>query len=619
MNSKRIFGLIYKSDQDFEGISESVRGFSIKNDLFMSKATKGKNYFFYEFSLVKEDTNKRNKKRNAIILMDGNILNSEKLLRKFNYPYSEDKNLLERLYFKDKNKWQNYLRGNFSISIFDIDEGRLEIIRDHIGTKPLFYIDTDKYFAFASEIKFLELIPNISLSPNKRKILQYLCQYKENSEDTFYEEIFSVSPSTKLIFKNGRIKFERFNYLDEEGPKYDKYNFTEAKSKLRELLIDSIEERASKSNKVACLISGGLDSSAIYASAQNSSIRNDLKTFSMNFYDSEGKPKICDESFYQNKLVDKTKKEHKSIEYKCHSPYVNVDEWLKRYDQPFDLANAYLYQRLYESINKTSKIDILLDGVDGDSVVSHGWERFKELFYLKTIFIFFKEILLFSKKHNYHEYLPNKSILRRFLVPLLKEIRLLSPLFWFKSQLFPKQKPKNRIVKSQFLKEIDFKETYDFSRNYLSHKEKMRNPLAESSFTNINILFFNYGISQESPFFDIRVVNLCTSLPSSFKLKNGESRYILRQSFRNLIPKEILNRYSKSNLTHNFIDSISENDFTMIEKEINTVHSLIEKEIDIQTLRSELEELKKGNKSERSSMSIWCFYLVNRWLKQIGN
>ena len=100
---------------------------------------------------------------------------------------------------------------------------------------------------------------------------------------------------------------------------------------------------------------------------------------------------------------------------------------------------------------------------------------------------------------------------------------------------------------------MNMKETYDFNRNFLVMIKSYQTPLIEQGFINPNILLHEHGITQLSPFFDKRVTDLCLSFPSNFKLRHGSSRYILRETFKDFLPKKIINRFSKSNLSENFI------------------------------------------------------------------
>ena len=96
-------------------------------------------------------------------------------------------------------------------------------------------------------------------------------------------------------------------------------------------------------------------------------------------------------------IVSNKKNPIQQIQIGQSSPYTNVEKYLDRYDQPFELANVYLFEKLYETAH-SKKIDYIYDGVDGDLVVSHGWERFKELFNVVNFPRFIYELNMFSKK-----------------------------------------------------------------------------------------------------------------------------------------------------------------------------------------------------------------------------
>ena len=63
-----------------------------------------------------------------------------------------------------------------------------------------------------------------------------------------------------------------------------------------------------------------------------------------------------------------------------------------------------IYLKNYINTLQKRDEDALFDGIEGDVVISHGWERFRELFKFHSILNFFYELGMFSKKHNYEEY-----------------------------------------------------------------------------------------------------------------------------------------------------------------------------------------------------------------------
>lgn len=576
---------------------------------------KGKKYLFSE--LASKSKYSKHTQKEIIILLDGKIDNFNELRTELSLQANDQKELIIELYKLYPKSFEKFLIGNFAIAVFDKHLEKIILIRDHFGTKPLYYSQRDKCISFSSEIKFLLKIDPSLETPNLEKILNFLCQSKPNHEQTFFQEILSLPPSSKLIFSKDIFLIEEYQHYKDYSFKGN--NFKQAKKEFKALLKKACDSKIDKKANNAVQISGGLDSTVINAILEEFKLES-LKSFSWNFSNEKNNALACDETYFQELIVSNEKK-HKQIQIGSCSPYKNVEKYLDRYDQPFELANVYLYEKLYETA-QSENIDYIYDGVDGDLVVSHGWERFKELFNIVDFPVFLYELRMFSKKHDYSEY-SKSNLFKMFLRPLVKENFFLNYLLRikniFKKKDTNKKQQRKLIVKKDFLKKINLHEPYSFKRNYQPHSEKIKNKFLESAFINIDILFFNYNILQVSPFFDKRFVDFCVSLPSKMKLNHGESRYILRESFKELIPTEVYKRFSKSNLTENFINNISNKDFAEIKNEIDNVHPLIFPYIDIEFLKNEYEQLLQRSMKESTSMNIWNFYQVNKWLKHNFN
>ncbi|MBL6694065.1 MAG: hypothetical protein ISP94_04285 [SAR86 cluster bacterium] len=608
MSSKRIFGVYFKDHSiDLIKLEKNINQFLKKNDLFINQKYTSLNFIGYEFSL-KETENFENYK-NGFLSLDGIITNADDLKEKFNIPFTSQQNIINYLADNVEN-FERYLLGNYSIAIYNQPNDTVKIFRDHFGTKPLFYHNSKSFFTFGSEIKLIKCINEFVASPNKKRISQYLCQYKESEKDTFYEDVFSLPPSHYCLKTRGNINSKKYNHFKDysfEGSSLDEA-INELKSRLEKSTSNYLKLLKGKH---AVLLSGGLDSSCIYKIIEKK-IRSTPSSLSENFYDQNGRPLSCDESEFQE-LIHKRSKNHKKIEFKNQSPFDYVDKWLEKYDEPFNLANAYIYEEVYKT-SKDMDIKILFDGVDGDQVVSHGWERLYELFKINTFFTFIYEFFYFIRKHDYSDH-TKTSLTKIFLYPLLRKNIFLKNLFWFKDRFRPK-KNRNKIVKKDKIMKYGFEENYDFFRNYRPHSEKLKNPLISVAFSNLNILYFNYGVNQASPFFDKKVVDLCITLPSEFKLCNGESRYVLRKAFEDIIPEKIIKRFKKANLTENFSKKITLEDHKKIKKEINNMHPILDEFIDMEILREEFKKFQTKVLDDRVNMNIWNFYLVNKWLNK---
>lgn len=609
MNGSRIFGYLTKNKTGLEKLSDSISNNAINQGLNKNFEIIEETKLFLSFTLA-QPLNHEDilAKKKIYVLLDGNITNKQSLKEEFNLKGTTDKEIIAELYAANM-AVENLLLGSYTVIIYDKVNESTSIFRDALGTKPLYLAISKSFFAFSSEIKYLKNIKNLKLTPNKDKIIQYLCQYNDDPSRTFYNEIISAKPGHIYKYQNGTLKQKEYNHYKDYFFKGD--TFEDAKQELLDALTAAVKKSLENSCNEAVLLSGGLDSCVVYKTTEKIKKEN-VTSISKNFYDRNGNFLDCDESYYQ-RIIHENSPKHIEISFKNQSPYQHVDIWLSRFDQPFEFANAYLMEETYKVAN-SKNIDCLIDGVDGDLVISHGWERFKELFTLQSMVTFNDEMNKFLNKHDYNNY-TKASLRKMFISPLLRNNPILSPLYKIKDLFFQKNNTfNNRIIKRNILEKANFIETYDFNRNYLPHSEKIKNPLIQVSFVNNNILFFKYGIEKKSPFFDKKIVDLCVSLPSEMKLKNGESRYILREAFSEIIPREIKERFTKSNLTENFLDKITERDIKNIEHEIENPHEFIKDIIDLDILESEFTNFINKKKSERGNMNIWNYYLTNKWL-----
>lgn len=600
----RIFG-IYSENKTIsvpKGFYELVN----KENLYVNNQFTDKGLYTCEISKKKKDSSKGLNH----ICIDGAILNFDELKQEYGKNFLTQKDFLNYIYHKKPSKWPRYINGSLSASIYDKDKKKLSILRDHFGSKPLYYYDSEDVFVFASEIKYILSVVQKKMTPNTKKISQYICQYKENNYETFYNEIYSIPPSHNLeITKNG-LKINKFEFFKDYSFKGN--NINQASLELRNILKKAIENCLNQNKKTGILVSGGLDSSAIYAISKKLNNTYDAIPVTMNFYDLNGNLLACDESEFQDELLKDDKKIN--IQFKQQSPFEVVDFYLDVFDQPTNLANIYLWDETYRKAS-LSGISGLIDGFDGDNIFSHGWYRFNELFKISKIFIFFKELYLFDKNHTYDEY-TSRPMWKKILMPLIKNTFFFKP-FVLLRNLFNRKKRISRVIKKDILRTIPFEEIYDEMKMFKKHEEFLANPNIDLAFTNLNILAFKYGINQQSPLFDLSVTEFCKSLPSHMKLKNGVSRNIIREVMKDDLPNKILNRFTKANLTENFMRKVSKEDLNNIENEILNIHPLIEHSIDKDLLMKEFILFKKLGKNEKVLMNIWCFYQANKWLKKM--
>ena len=157
----------------------------------------------------------------------------------------------------------NKFNGEWALAILDKFEETLIICRDGIGYKPCYIFEDNNYLAFSSEIKSFSSIKTLEFNNANLGIhsttLQSTCK-------TFYKniEILRHGRVLKINLKNYNKKIERWDYPLKQLPKINS-GYKENVNDFYSLLYQSTKLRLNSDVKVGTSLSGGLDSSAIFA------------------------------------------------------------------------------------------------------------------------------------------------------------------------------------------------------------------------------------------------------------------------------------------------------------------------------------------------------------------
>jgi len=203
----------------------------------------------------------------AALVANGEIYNYVELRRELgeaNFATASDCETPLHLYAADGVAFAERLRGMYAIALHDPIAGRLLLSRDPFGIKPLYYAETDKGFAFASEIgAFVAagLVRPRIVSDRRDELLQL--QFTTGRE-TIYAGVNRVLPGETVIVAGGRIvERRRIEALPAGGPTLA--DESEALAALETALTDSVGLHQRADVPYGMFLSGGVDSSALLA------------------------------------------------------------------------------------------------------------------------------------------------------------------------------------------------------------------------------------------------------------------------------------------------------------------------------------------------------------------
>ena len=141
------------------------------------------------------------------------------------------------------------------------------LARDHFGIKPLYYCSSDKFLAFASEIKALLTLPQISSEINEEKIADFLL-FQDDGCSTGYKGVYKILPGHYLIHQNEKLKECQYWKL-EPCPTLKLKDNREYIESFKEVLAEAVDCRMRRIEPIGSHLSGGLDSSSITCVARD--------------------------------------------------------------------------------------------------------------------------------------------------------------------------------------------------------------------------------------------------------------------------------------------------------------------------------------------------------------
>ena len=423
--------------------------------------------------------------------------------------------------------------GMYSFAIYDKSKNILNLVRDRSGEKPLFYAFIKNKLFFASELKALLQIPNLSKNINPVALDCYLYMGYVPGEMCIINGFNKVKASTYITYnlENNNISVTKYweqprlKSNQEAFPKNTDYLIEKLEFHLR----NAVSAQLLSDVPIGFLLSGGLDSSLITAFAAQET--NDVNTFTISM---EGH-KNFDEAGYAKLISDYYGTNHTVLEVK---PDIvnNIYLLAKQFDEPLNDSSMFPAFLVSKMISKHCKVAI---GGDGADELFGGYHHYGRLYKLNKISNFVPGLLRDFLSKNVANNLPYGFKGRNWLQALgndfKKNIPLIATYFDAKSRhllcknfgnnmysaekIFLDLQPKGVDIVDQAMR-------YDFS-NYLT--EDILVKMDRAAMIN--------SLENRSPFLDKNLVEFAFSeIPSSLKSNGRESKIILKMLGKKYLP-----------------------------------------------------------------------------------
>lgn len=443
----------------------------------------------------------------------------EQLISKgYAFRSSSDTEVLLALYHLKGEKCLSDLDGMFAFAIWDEKEKTLFCARDRFGEKPFhYYVDQDR-FVFASEIKQF-WAAGVQKVLDQERLLNFTqtgsVDDQKDVTATFYKNIKRLDAAHYLLIDANRIlSIKKYWEIDLDAKQFSG-TIEQAAEKFLNLFTDSIRLRLRSDVPVGSSLSGGLDSSSIVMLID--ALKG--KELKQNTFSARFKDFAKDEGHHVEEVVKACRNVDVHYTWPDKEYFEKVfDKVTYHQDEPYGSASIVAQYAVME-LAKEKGVTVLLDGQGADEQLAGYIPNYRYYFHqlhYTNPSLFERELAAYKKFHHeaipYHPQFPNDTLrikLGRYRRKLL-------------GQKLPYHNYLNTYLKYATT-EWGLKELLRYAdRNSMAHSREVR-----------------------LPFLSHKLVEFIFSLPDSYKINSGWTKFVLRKAMDKILPRSICWRVDK--------------------------------------------------------------------------
>lgn len=430
------------------------------------------------------------------------------------------------------------LNGMFAIAIYDTQADEIHLFRDRLGKKPLFYYYDGKNFAFASEIKALLKCRRITDSKkiNLTALNQYLYLGYIQEPHTIFENIhrFPAGSYARLNSKGFQITsyWKPEDFIQPETIT----DLDDAKKKLNELVISSVQYRMISDVPYGAFLSGGADSSLVTAVAQRVS-STPINTFSIGFRESK-----FNESEYARKTADYLGTNHHEIMVSQMDALDLFEQIPEIYDEPYADSSAVPSLLVAKLARQQVKMTLSGDGGD-ETFFGYGFYRWAKRLQNPVVKALRKPIgyalAQMSSRYERASHL--------FLYEDEKKIK--SHIFSQEQYNFTEAEIGD-LLKKEYQHPLEPDKSVNGHSRRLSPAEQqalfdIRHYLKDDLLVKVDRATMHYSLETRVPLLDYRLVEFALNVDEGLKLHGTVMKFLLKELLYDYVPKKFFSGRAK--------------------------------------------------------------------------
>ena len=446
---------------------------------------------------------------------------------------SSESEVVINLYLEYGLDFINKLNGMFAIAIHDSRDNSLHLIRDRMGKKPLWISQqSDGTLFFASEVRALMLArPDRTL---RTEMIAEVMQYGYiNAPNSAFNEIHQVPPACVMSWRDGKTSTSTYWAADFETKITISYE--EALETTKELIEAAVSRRLISERPLGSFLSGGYDSTVVTAYMAKL-MQEKVQTYSIGFHSAQ-----YNEAHHAKQVANYLGTNHHE-EILSPDPALVVEKISHVLDQP--LADSSIVPTYLLAKFAREKLIVALGGDGGDEVFG-GYDRYLATPILQGLNpilgiakfglgLVDKKVLGKGRKINRASSQLNQkdSLAHRF-----SSIHSLAQPADLSALLVPAFN--SNIASKKFINDFNSGDFSSFDRMIRSDQTSY---LPGDLLVKVDIATMANSLELRSPMLDVNVVEWGVSLPRKYKIKGFETKHILKDVARSLVPAELIDR-----------------------------------------------------------------------------
>ncbi len=437
-------------------------------------------------------------------------------------------------------------RGMFAFALWDRRRRTLFLARDRLGVKPLYYgFLQDGTFAFGSELKCLKVLPNFSRRIDDCAVEEYFALGYVPDPRTIYADALKLAPGHTLTYVAGGRGPVLRQYWDAVFEPRLRPSLGDAVVELRQRLEEAVRIRLVSEVPLGAFLSGGVDSGTVVA-LMAGLLDTPARTCSIGFSDP-----AFDESRYAQAVADRYGTDHRLEIIQGHD-FDLARQVADLYDEPFADSSAVPTWQVSRLARR--QVTVALSGDGGDETFG-GYRRYKLHLMEERLRSMLPLGLRRAVFGPLGEAFPKLDRLPRpFRAKTsLQAIGRSAVQAYFHSVSLLRDDDRTRLYSAAFRRRVG---GYNAITLFEGHAARLATDDALSLIqyldyktylpgdinTKVDRASMAHSLEVREPLMDHELVDWVSKLPSDLKIRGNESKWLLKEAAKPLLPEELLKR-----------------------------------------------------------------------------